>query len=129
MLQRSCWKIPRTVMPIDGDLVIYDESAQYVYAMAATWDRPDVAAAGGTRESLAQPTRRARFVRTTVRQPAADPADPDAIVRVKASAVRQSDVVVDADVPFVLFAGDEADDVVGQKAMQEAAQRIAAESP
>ena len=46
MLQRSCWKIPKSAMiitdpdgaerPLDGDLAIYDESAQFVYALCAT---------------------------------------------------------------------------------------------
>ncbi len=134
MLQRSCWKIPKAAMtdddgaPAFADLVTYDESPQFVYGLAAQWERPDIAAAGGVRESLIQPPKRARFLRTTVRRAAADPAEPDVVLRVKASGVRQSDVVLSANDPVVLFAADEADEIIGMPAMQEAARLIAAEN-
>ena len=133
MLQRSCWKIPKSAMtdadgaPAFADLVVYDESPQFVYALAAQWDRPDIAAAGGTREDLSKATAHARYLRTTVRRPAANVDDPDEVLRVKASAVETSDEVLEADVPAVLFAGDVAADVVGATALAEAARRIVAE--
>ncbi len=136
ILQRSCWKIPKSAMlvaegdpPAFADIVVYDSSTLYVYALAAQWDRPDLAVAGATRESLIQPTRRARFLRTTVRRAAADPADPVVVLDVKASQVGQNDEVLSVDNPVVLFAGDVAEDIVGQPAMIEAQQRIAQENP
>ena len=140
-LQRSCWKIPKSAMtvvdedgntvPAFGDVVVYDESPQFVYVMAAQWERPDIAAAGGTREDLSKSAGRARFVRTTVRRkaPGAKAGDPKIVASVKAAAVLAGDTTLDADVPMVLFAGDEPDDVVGAAALTEASARIAAEKP
>lgn len=130
---RSCWKIPKAAMvdadgaPAFPDLAIYDQSAMFVYAIASAWDQPDVVDAGGKREELSKPLSRARFLRTTVRRVAADPVDPDQVLSVKASAVLQDDDVLEADVPFVLFASDVADDVVGMSALAEASRRIAEE--
>lgn len=138
-LQRSCWKIPKAAMtvtdadgterPLDGDLVIYDASPHFVYAMCATWDRPDIAAAGGKREDLSKPVCKARFLRTTVRRVASDPAEPRIDIRVKSSNILASDDVIDADVPFVLFAGDAAADILSPEMLAEASERIAAENP
>ncbi len=136
MLQRSFWRIrlaDLNVVDVDGntvpafaDVVIYDRSAQFAYITAAQWARPDLAAAGATREDLSGSTRRTRYLRTTVRRPGVGNA-PDRVMRVKAANVGQSDEVLESDVPDVLYAGDVADDVVGAAALAEATQRIAAE--
>ncbi len=136
-LQRSCWKIPKSAMtvvdpdgntvPAFGDVVTYDESPQFAYVLAAQWDRPDLAAAGGTREDLSKSAGRGRFVRTTVLRKAAKAGDPDEVLRVKGSAVLAGDTTLDADAPMVLFAGDVPDDIVGTVALAEASARIAKE--
>ena len=135
-LQRSFWKIPKSAMtvtdtdgntvPAFGDVVLYDESPQFAYVLAAQWDRPDIAAVG-TREDLSKSASRGRFLRTTVRRKGAKAGDPKEVHRVKASAVLTADDVLDADVPAILFAGDEPHDVIGGAALAEAAQRIAKE--
>ncbi|MHC4715624.1 MAG: hypothetical protein ACYS5V_01525 [Planctomycetota bacterium] len=123
---RSFWKVPKAAMTItvDGaerpafaDVVAYDESPQFVYVMAATWDRPDIEAAGGKREDLSKAAARGRYLRTTVRRTVDGE---DVVERVKANAVKASDEVLDEDVPLVLFAGDVIDDVVGGDALAEA---------
>jgi hypothetical protein len=135
MLQRSFWKIPKAAMTADVDgvtgpafagIVVYDESPQYAYAMADAWERPDIAAVGA-REDLSKATQRGRFLRTTIRRKAAEFGDPDEVLRVKGSNVLAGDDVLDADVPSVLFAGDAADDVIGDAALAEASALIAAE--
>ena len=137
MLQRSCWKIPKSAMtakdddgnavPAFTDLIVYDESTMYVYAMSATWDRPDIAAVG-TREDLSKTASRTRFLRTWVRRPAGEEDDAESVIGIKASAVKSSDeVLLDVDVPYGLFAGDVADDVIGPEALAEAARLITEE--
>ena len=137
MLQRSCWKIPKAAMttrdedgndaPAFADLVVYDESPMFAYALAAQWDRPDIAAAAGTREDLSKGTARGRYLRSTVRRPVAAEGEPPEVLRVKASAVEPGDEVLESDVPAVLFAGDTANDMIGAEALAEAARRIAEE--
>ncbi len=113
--------------PAFADLVAYDSSAQFVYALAAQWERPDIRAAGGAREDLSKAAPRGRYLRTMVRRPAADVGEPDRVLHVKASAVLSGDEVLDADQPVVLFAGDVADDLMGAEALAEASRRIAEE--
>ncbi|KKM22465.1 hypothetical protein LCGC14_1625100, partial [marine sediment metagenome] len=106
---------------------VYDQSPQYAYVLAAQWERPDIAAAGGVREDLSRMVCRGRYLRTSVARKAAKRGEPHVVLRVKATAVETGDTVLEADVPAVLFAGDEADDVVGPAALTEASRRIAAE--
>ncbi len=130
MLQRSFWKIPKSAMtemePGLGSafagVVVYDTSAQFVYVMADAWDRPDIEAAGGKREDLSKATSRGRYFRTSVKRTIDGE---ERVLRVKGSAVKAADEVLEADVPSVLFAGDSADDVVGPAALAEAAALIA----
>lgn len=128
---RSFWKIPKAALTVDVEgapspafagIVVYDTTPTLAFVMADLWDRPDIEAAGGTREDLSVATSRKRYLRTSIRRTIDDE---DTVIRVKASNVRMSDEVLqDVDVPAVLFAGDTIEDVIGSEALAEASSRM-----
>ena len=103
--------------PAFAGVVTYYTTSSFVYVMADRWDRPDIKAAGGVRQDLSKTQDFNRYVRQLVRH-----GDRDRTVeRVRASSVVDGDVVLETDVPAVLFAGDVADDVIGPDALVEMA--------
>lgn len=121
-MRRSFWKVPKSAMdlvdesgaPVPPFLggVIYHETAQFVYVMSDRWARQNEVAPA-TRENLNLSAAFNRYVRTLVRHDDEE----KTIERVRASQVLPDDVVLEADVPAVLFAGDTAEDVLGTEAM------------
>ena len=118
-MRRSAWKIPRAALeaadlPI-GDLAVYHESPQFVYALAPWPDMPDLEALGATREDLADKTARGRYVRSVVRRAKLSPKlgePPDEVLRVRPADVKGTDEVLEEGVPAILYAGDVAADVL-----------------
>lgn len=132
-MRRSFWRLPKAAMTaVDDDgnegpafagVVAYHETTQYVYAMADRWDRPDLRDAGGQRQDLSKSTDFNRYVRQLVRHKGRD----RVVERVRTSQVLDDDVMLEADQPAVLFAGDDLEDVIGGRALRAAAAAIAAE--
>ncbi len=113
---RSFWRIPRTSWldkdgnKIFGNVVVYDETAQYLYVIAAETIRPDIEAVGTflsfTVDRLTT-TDKARFLRVEVERDT-----PNGKIRtlVKDSDKKLDDVEIRADVPYVMWMGDDPKD-------------------
>ena len=118
---RSFWRVSKSAtvvidedgneQPAFANSVAYYETARSVYLMADVWERADIERAGGTRQDLNRATELGRYVRDLVRH-----AD-DSVGLVRSADILTEDVVLEPDVPAVLFSGDTPDDVVGPDAL------------
>ena len=114
---RSFWRIPRSawlttdedgnVVPAFGNVVVYDESPQFLYVIAAEEERPDIEAAGtllGESVKAMTAANQARFLRVEVER---DTPDGKVRVQVKAADKRPEDVEVATNIPAVIWMGDD----------------------
>ena len=108
-MTRSFYRIPRAAW-LDkdgnkafGNVVVYDQTAQNLFVIAAEEDRPDLARVGtllGKAVRELTTTNQARFLRVDV--------DRDGVrIQVKAADKRPTDVEVRTEVPAVIWMGDD----------------------
>lgn len=116
-MTRSFWRVPRAdwlttdedgnTVQAFGNVVIFDESPQFLYVIAAEEERPDIEAVGTL---LGQSVRglttadQARFLRVEVDR---DTPDGTTRVQVKPGDRRPEDVDVRTNVPAVIWMGDD----------------------
>ena len=113
---RSFWKVPRSAwLTTDqdgnevrafGNVVIYDESPQFLFCLAAEEKRPDLEAVGtllGNTVKSMKANDRARFLRVEVER---DTPEGKIQVQVKVADKKPSDVEVATDIPAVIWMGD-----------------------
>ena len=115
-MTRSFWRVPRAAwlttrdgneVQAFGNVVVYDESPQFLYVIAAEATRPDIAAIG---TPLGQSVRelnvndKARFLRVQVER---DTPDGKVRAHVKAADKRPTDVEIQTDIPAVIWMGDD----------------------
>ena len=112
---RSFWKVPRSAWLDEegnppGNVVVYDESPQFLYVIAAEVLRPDIEAVGTflsfTVDRLTAADK-ARFLRVEVER---DTPEGKIRVQVKAADKRPTDVEKNTDIPFVIWMGDDPKD-------------------
>ena len=115
---RSFWKVPRSAWLDEdgnppGNVVVYDESPQFIFCIAAEEERPDLEAIGtllGNTVKSMKVNDRARFLRIEVERdtPATEnePAS-KVLVQVKAKDKKPGDVEKRIDIPAVIWAGDD----------------------
>ena len=114
---RSFWKIPRSAwlttdefgntVQAFGNVVVYDESPQFLYVIAAEEERPDIEAAGtllGESVKAMTVANQARFLRIEVER---DTPEGKIRVQVKAADKRPTDVEIRTDVPATIWMGDD----------------------
>ena len=90
-----------------GNVVVYDESPQFLYVIAAEEERPDLEAAGtllGNSVKAMTASDRARFLRVEVER---DTPEGKIRVQVKAANKRPEDVEVATNIPAVIWMGDD----------------------
>ena len=117
---RSFWKVPRNewlttdefgnTINAFGNVVVYDESPQFLYVIAAEEKRPDLEAVGtflGNTVKSMKASDRARFLRIEVER---DTPEGKIRVQVKAADKRPTDVEVLTDIPAVIWMGDDMKD-------------------
>ena len=112
---RSFWKVPRSAWLDEddnppGNVVVYDESPQFLYVIAAEEERPDLEAVGTflsfTVDRLTAADK-ARFLRIEVER---DTPEGKIRVQVKARDKKPDDDEKRTDVPFVIWMGDDVKD-------------------
>jgi hypothetical protein len=108
-MTRSFWKIPRAAWRNNAfnNVVVFDESATFLYVIAAERERPDLDVAGtllgrSVREMKAGD--RARFLRVVVERD--DEKGNKTAVLVKAKDRKPGDVDIQVNVPSVTWMGD-----------------------
>ena len=107
-MTRSFWRIPRGELP--GNCVVFDESPQYLYVIAAEEERPDLEAVGtllGKSVKLMKASDRARFLRVEVER---DTPEGKIRVQVKVRNKKPDDVEKATDIPAVIWMGDDPED-------------------
>ena len=112
---RSFWRIPRSAWLDEegnppGNVVVYDESPQFLSVIAAEEERPDLEAVGtllgkAVRELTAAD--KARFLRIEVER---DTPEGKIRVQVKSGDKKPGDVEVATDIPAVIWMGDDPKD-------------------
>ena len=117
-MTRSFWRIPRnawlTTDEFDnevkafGNVVVYDESPQFLYVIAAEEKRPDIEGLGGTllgaTVKAMKANDRARFLRVEVER---DTPEGKIRTQVKAKDKKAGDVEIQTDIPAVIWMGDD----------------------
>ena len=102
---RSFWRIPRAAWLANsfGNVVVFDETPQHLYVIAAEEHRPDLEAVGtllGKSVKAMTTANKARFLRVEVER--------DGVrVQVKASDKKPSDLEVATDIPATIWMGDD----------------------
>ena len=108
-IPRSAW-LKKDGSPAFGNVVVYDESPQYLYVIAAEENRSDIEAVGTLLSKSVKAltlTNKARFLRVEVER---DTPEGKVRVQVKASDKKLEDVEIRADVPYVMWMGDDPKD-------------------
>ncbi len=113
-MTRSFWRIPRSASAwLDeegnppGNVVIFDESPQFLYVIAAEEERPDLEAVGtllGNTVKAMTASDRARFLRVEVER---DGPEGKIRTQVKAADKQPGDVEKRTDIPAVIWFGDD----------------------
>ncbi len=106
-MTRSFWRVPRSAWLDFGNIVIYDESPQFLYVIAAEEERPDLEAVGtslGKTVRALTAANKARFLRIEVER---DTPEGKVRVQVKAADKRPTDIEKNTNVPAVIWMGDD----------------------
>ncbi len=110
---RSFYRIPRSEWldkdgnKVFGNVVVYDESPQFLYVIAAEEERPDLEAVGtllGKSVKAMKANDRTRFLRIEVER---DTPEGKIRIQVKIADKRPTDIEKRTDVPFVIWMGDD----------------------
>ena len=112
---RSFWKVPRrewlttdeggNEVQAFGNVVVYDESPQFIYCIAAEEERPDIVGTLlGKSVKAMTAANQARFLRIEVER---DTPEGKVRVQVKAADKRPTDVEIRTDVPATIWMGDD----------------------